>query len=132
MTSLRALDSEKDWNMEDSIVRFPTYTGDAARAVFFLIRKNAVGIYHFSGQDQTTRYRMTLEMAEIFKKKPAGIVRLDEPPPAEARRPRNSQLSMNKILTMGFHRPIHFGERLLSLKNEILKQYDEIKRNTKN
>jgi dTDP-4-dehydrorhamnose reductase len=132
MTSLRALDSGKKWDMEDSIVRFPTYTGDAAKAVFFLIRKNAAGIYHFSGQDQTTRYKMTVEMAEIFEKKIVSIVRLDEPPPAEAKRPRNSQLSMNKILKMGLPPPIHFGKRLRLLKNEILRQYDDIKKNSKN
>ncbi len=107
-----ALKSGRPWNMEDSIVRFPTYTGDVANAVFFLLEKNAAGIFHFSGQDKTSRYRMTLDFAEAVGLSAKNIVRLAEPPHSEARRPLNSQLSMRKILSMGFPPPLPFKERI--------------------
>ncbi len=118
---LKALDSQKTWPMEDSIVRYPTYTGDVAEAVFFLLEKNASGIFHFSGQDKTSRYRITATIAKIFGKSMKNIVRLGEAPKTEATRPHDSHLGIDKILSLGFPLPISFEERLRSLKPEIEK-----------
>lgn len=119
--SLKALDSENPWPMEDSIVRYPTYTGDVAEAVFFLIEKGAKGIFHFSGQDKTTRYKITATIAKIFGKTMKNIVRLEETPKTEAIRPHDSHLGIDKILSMGFHLPMAFEERIRLLKPEIEK-----------
>jgi dTDP-4-dehydrorhamnose reductase len=119
--TLRALESEKPWPMEDSIVRYPTFTGDVAEAVFFLIEKNASGIFHFSGQDKTSRYRITETFAKVFVKSMKNIVRLEEAPKTEAARPHDSHLSINKILSMGFPLPMTFEERIILLKPEIEK-----------
>lgn len=120
--TLKALDSDKPWPMEDSIVRYPTYTGDVANAVFFLLEKNASGIFHFSGQNKTTRYKITAAFAEIFGKSMKNIVHLAKAPETEARRPHDSHLSMDKLLSLGFPVPMPFEERIKSLKGEILKE----------
>ncbi len=117
--TLKALSSEKPRTMEDSIVRYPTYTGDVAEAIFFLLEKNASGIFHFSGQDKTSRYRITATLAKIFGKSMKNIVRLEEAPKTEALRPHDSHLGMEKILSMGFPLPLPFDDRMRSLKDEI-------------
>ncbi|HBC88206.1 MAG TPA: hypothetical protein DCZ94_14745 [Lentisphaeria bacterium] len=120
--TLKALDSGKPWPMEDSIVRYPTYTGDVAKAIFFLLKKNASRIFHFSGQCKTSRYRITATFAEIFSISMKNIVRLEKAPETEARRPNDSHLAMGKILSMGFPPPMPFVERLKLLKGEIEKE----------
>jgi len=120
--TLKALDSAKPWPMEDSIIRYPTYTGDVANAVFFLLERNAPGIFHFSGQSRTTRYKLTAMFAEIFGKSMKNIVRLDKAPETEACRPHDSHLSMEKILSLGFPAPMPFEERIKLLKPEIIKE----------
>jgi S-adenosylmethionine synthetase len=120
--TLKALDSDKPWPMEDSIVRYPTYTGDVAEAVFLLLEKKASGIFHFSGQSKTTRYKMASSFAEIFGKSMKNIVRLEKAPETEAIRPHDSHLSMEKVLSLGIPAPTPFEERVRSMKNEILKE----------
>lgn len=117
-STLQALASGKPWNMEDSIVRYPTYTGDVAEAVNTLIEKNAVGIYHFSGQDKTTKYTITKIMAEVLGIGMENIIRLPKQPDGEVKRPIDSHLDMHKIMTLGVTYPIPFKDRLIKLKND--------------
>ncbi|HPN84451.1 MAG TPA: SDR family oxidoreductase [Victivallales bacterium] len=124
---MNALHSGKNWDMEDSIVRFPTYTGDVADAVFFILEKKLNGIFHFSGNCRTSRYKMTIDFAKVMGLDSSRIIRLPEPPPAEARRPKNSQLSIEKIISLGFSPPLPFQERISILKDEIKNQYEKIK-----
>lgn len=119
--SLKALDSENPCPMEDSIVRYPTYTGDVAEAAFFLLEKDASGIFHFSGQDKTSRYKITATIAKVFGKSMKNIVRLEEAPKTEAVRPHDSHLGMGKIISMGFPVPMSFEDRIRKLKPEIEK-----------
>ncbi|HOK03947.1 MAG TPA: SDR family oxidoreductase [Victivallales bacterium] len=123
---ISALKSNREWPMEDSIVRFPTYTGDVAEVILFLINKRETGIFHFSGQDKTTRYKMTLDFAEVMEMNPKNIIRLPEPPPSEVRRPLNSQLSIEKILSKGFSLPLPFKERLKIMKKQILTEFKNL------
>jgi len=120
--TLKALSSDKPWNMEDSIVRYPTYTGDVADAIFFLLDRNASGIFHFSGQDRTSRYKITATFADIFGRSMKNIVRLERAPATEARRPHDSHLGMDKILSMGFPLPMPFAERIKFLKPQITRE----------
>jgi dTDP-4-dehydrorhamnose reductase len=129
-STMNALHSKKTWDMEDSIVRFPTYTGDVAEAIFFILEKKLEGIFHFSGEDEKTRYKISLDFAEIFNLDASGIIRIPNPPASEARRPRNSHLSMDKILNHGFPHPIHFKERISMLKEEIIAQDEELRKNS--
>ncbi|MFA6293714.1 MAG: sugar nucleotide-binding protein, partial [Victivallales bacterium] len=85
----------------------------------FLLENNASGIYHFSGQDKTSRYRITATVARTFGKSMKNIVRLEEAPETEAIRPHDSHLCMDKILSLGLPSPMGFEERLRLLKPEI-------------
>lgn len=123
--SLDALASKKEWLMEDSIVRYPTFTGDVAKAIFFLIKKKSQGIFHFSGQDKTSRYRITIDIAKILSVPSDNIVRMEQPPPSETKRPKDSHLSMNKILAAGFPLPIPFKDRIADFKNILLEYYNK-------
>lgn len=126
ITSLKALASKKEWPMEDSIVRYPTYSGDTAEAILFILAKKLNGIFHFSGQDKTTRYKLTLDIAEILGAPAHHLKRLDAPPPGEEERPHDSHLSMNKILNSGFNTPLPFCERIKLLKPLLLDYFKSL------
>lgn len=117
-TTLQALISGKPWNMEDSIVRYPTYTGDVAEAVSVLLEKNAKGIYHFSGQDKTTKYSITSIMADVLGLGMENIVRIPKQPDGEVKRPLDAHLSMDKIMALGVKYPLSFRDRIVKLRDE--------------
>jgi len=112
LSTIKALDSGAPWPMEDSLVRYPTYTGDVAEAVIFLLQKRASGIFHFSGEDKETRYTITQAVAECLGKDMRNIVRLESPPASATRRPPDAHLSMEKLLSMGFPHPPSFRAHL--------------------
>lgn len=121
LTTLKALKSENKWPMDDYIVRYPTYSGDVADAVMLILAKLLKGIYHFSGQDKTTKYGMTLTIGKVLGMKTDNIVPFQNPPAGEEARPRDSHLSMDKILNEGLPPPIPFEERIRRLANLILR-----------
>lgn len=118
-TALKALYSNEPWPMEDSIVRYPTYTGDVAEAIHFLIERSASGIYHFSGRNNYTKYGITEVIAHHLGESMDSVLRLEIPPPSEEPRPQNSHLSMEKILELGFPEPEPFEKRIGKLLNTI-------------
>lgn len=117
--TLTALESKEKWQMEDSIIRYPTYTGDVANATLLLLEKSEGGIFHFSGQDRTTRYKITELFAEILGKSMENIQHLETPPATEARRPKDAHLTMDKILELGMPAPLCFAERVKLLFKEL-------------
>ena len=121
LTTLKALKSEKKWPMDDHIVRYPTYSGDVADAVMLILAKSLRGIYHFTGQDKTTKYGMTLTIGKALGMKTDHIVPFQDPPAGEEARPRDSHLSIGKILKEGLPLPLPFEERIRRLSNLILR-----------
>lgn len=119
-TAINSLSSTEPRKMDNTITRYPTYTGDVAEAVNFLIDKKAQGIYHFSGQDKTTKYGICKHIAEVLGKSMVNIIKMEEPPNDDAKRPLDSHITMNKILNLGFQKPKSFKERLRELTLERL------------
>jgi dTDP-4-dehydrorhamnose reductase len=117
-SSVQALNSAKPWGMDDTVIRYPTYTGDTAEAILFLMRKEAGGIFHFSGQDKMTRHTITRAIAEASGKSMANVVRTTSVTPGAAARPEDAHLSIKKILAAGFPEPLPFTERLRILRSE--------------
>ncbi|OGV46481.1 MAG: hypothetical protein A2017_20565 [Lentisphaerae bacterium GWF2_44_16] len=115
---LSVLLSGKECPMEDSIIRYPTYTGDVADAVLLLLRKGASGIYQFSGEDKLTKLGICKLIAEIFNLKMNNIIRLEKPPEGETVRPHDSHLKTDKIMSLGMNTPLPFRERLEMLRKE--------------
>jgi dTDP-4-dehydrorhamnose reductase len=88
--------------LDDVLVRFPTWSRDVARAVQFLLRKEAAGTYHVSGARGATRYAWTMEMAGILGKPGDHLTPSREVVVRAAARPRDAQLATDKIRALGF------------------------------
>lgn len=117
-TPINLLLSGKECPMEDSIVRYPTYTEDVAGAALLLIDKGAPGIYHFSGEDNLTKFGICSLIAEVLELKTDNIVRMEKPPEGETVRPHDAHLKTDKIMSIGMKAPLSFRERLEMLRNE--------------
>jgi S-adenosylmethionine synthetase len=117
-SSLKAIDSKQETFIENVIARYPTYTGDVANALLFLLKNNACGIYHFSGQDKLTKYQMVKIIAECFHKEHSHIKPLNTPPNSAAKRPLDSHLDTVKIFSLGGQKPLTFVKRVKDLLNQ--------------
>jgi dTDP-4-dehydrorhamnose reductase len=119
-SSLKAIESKAKVFIDDAIIRYPVYTGDVAKALNFLLSKNASGIFHFSSDDKTTKYKMAKEMASVLGKDSSHINPLETVPAATlARRPLDSHLDLSKIRSLGFPSPAFFRERISSFKDRL-------------
>lgn len=117
-SSLKAIDSKRETFIENVIARYPTYTGDAANALLFLLKNNACGIYHFSGQDKLTKYQMVKIIAECIRKEHSHIKPLNTPPNGVAARPLDSHIDTQKIFSLGLQKPLVFTKRIKELLNQ--------------
>ena len=107
--------------LDDWATRFPTYTGDVALAIAAMTKHLASqkdlpgGIYHFSGDEALSKYAMTgvIQAVGGFD---SELVPVPSPPATAAPRPRNAQLSCDKLdrLLPGLRRS-HFAEVLTEL-----------------
>ena len=117
--AINALNSDKTSKMDNLITRYPTYTGDVAEAALFLLGKNADGIYHFTGQDKTTKYGITETIAKLLNKKMDNILKINVSQNDDAARPLDSHLSMDKLLLLGYKNPLPFKKRVEKLLKEV-------------
>ncbi|MBU1693311.1 MAG: SDR family oxidoreductase [Verrucomicrobia bacterium] len=104
-------------DVDDVLVRFPTWTEDVAEAVAFLLEKRAVGVFHMSGARGATRYAWTVETARLLGRATDHLKPLKIPFPRPARRPLNAELATGKLRQLGFDRFTDFAEvarRILS------------------
>lgn len=119
LSSLKAIETKEELLMDDKIIRYPLYTGDVARAVTFLIMKNASGIYHLTSEDKLTKYQITREIASIIGKGSSHIKPLETIPVTPAKRPLDSHLNTIKIFSLGMKKPLPFNERIALFKNSL-------------
>lgn len=87
---------------DDVLVRYPTWTRDAAAAIAFLIERGATGVVHYSGPDAVTRYGAFRVAATLLGLSHDHIRPSQTVVPRRAGRPRNSQLDTTRIRAMGF------------------------------
>jgi len=95
--------------VDDLLVRSPTWIEDVAEAVRFLLGHDASGVFHVSGPRSATRYAWTLETAALMGRN-AGHLRPSHRPPIAARRPVNARLDTGKIREWGFARLTDFAD----------------------
>jgi len=117
--SIKALLNQKEQLIDDAIVRYPTYTGDVAEAIVLLIKNQAGGIFHCTGNDKTSKYQICVEMAEILGLSHEHIFPLENPPESSARRPLDCHLTMEKLKALGFPEPLPLRKRIISLKKDL-------------
>jgi dTDP-4-dehydrorhamnose reductase len=86
---------------DDVIVRYPTFTGDVAEVIRFLLATPVSGIVHASAGKPATRYAWALAIARLLGRPDAPIERAAHDPNRIARRPLNSQLSIARLRALG-------------------------------
>eukprot|EP00010_Vexillifera_abyssalis_P003430 CAMPEP_0201555160 /NCGR_PEP_ID=MMETSP0173_2-20130828/47056_1 /ASSEMBLY_ACC=CAM_ASM_000268 /TAXON_ID=218659 /ORGANISM="Vexillifera sp., Strain DIVA3 564/2" /LENGTH=373 /DNA_ID=CAMNT_0047966811 /DNA_START=42 /DNA_END=1163 /DNA_ORIENTATION=+ len=113
---LKAFSSGHEMRVDNWAIRFPTFVDDVAVVCRQLserrLRHCALsGTWHWSGADQTTKYKMSLMMAQYlidakYVDKPTQslselIVPINQPPQDGVKRPQNAQLDINVVYLMG-------------------------------
>lgn len=94
-------------------VRTPTYVEDLAAALVTIIEKDATGIYHISGEDVITPYKMAIAVAnhlQLDEKLIKKIVEKDLIQPA--RRPPKTGFNISKAKTELNYQPVSFNKGL--------------------
>ena len=109
------LERKREGWLEDSTVRYPTFTGDVVRAALLLLKKDCSGIFHCTGEDKLTKYLICKEIATILDKDMSHIAAVKDAPVPEAKRPHNSHLCMDKLYDLGFEKSLPFAKRVKQL-----------------
>jgi len=104
--------NEEPQELDNVLVRFPTWTRDVAELVAFLLssRSSASGLYHYSGLRGATRYQWTLEMAGLLRATAGHLKPSNRVIPRRAARPRDAQLLPERLMAMGYARFTDFAE----------------------
>ncbi|MCO5045557.1 MAG: SDR family oxidoreductase [Verrucomicrobia bacterium] len=103
-----ALQSPQPQQLDDVLLRFPTWTRDVAGAARFLVERGLDGIFHYSTPTGATRYALTLEVARLLGLPHEHLAPSREIIARKARRPFNSQLDDAKIRAAGYARHTPF------------------------
>lgn len=88
--------------IDNVLVRVPTWTRDVAHAMKFLIERGAEGVFHCSGPRGATRYAWTVEIARHLGLPTDHLRPSSTIIPRKARRPRDSTLADGKLRALGF------------------------------
>jgi len=102
-------------SLDHAGIRFPTWTNDVAEAVAHLLDIEARGIYHYSSLKGGTKYEWALELADLAGVSMGHITPNREGSATRAVRPRNTQLSVEKIRKTGLNRFTPFREAAQSV-----------------
>ncbi|KAF6281010.1 methionine adenosyltransferase 2B [Rhinolophus ferrumequinum] len=98
--------SNKSANMDHWQQRFPTHVKDVATVCRQLAEKRMLdpsikGTFHWSGNEQMTKYEMACAIADAFNLPSSHLRPITDSPVLGAQRPRNAQLDCSKLETMG-------------------------------
>jgi len=103
---------EKPTTRDNSLVRVPTYTGDVAAVVGFLLRNDCAGIVHAGAPRESTQYEWTRAVAALLGKDPSHILPRESDPTRKATRPHNAHLATDRLAALGGPVPAPFDKRL--------------------
>ncbi|XP_020663540.1 methionine adenosyltransferase 2 subunit beta [Pogona vitticeps] len=108
--------NNKSANMDHWQQRFPTYVKDVASVCRQLAEKRMLdpsirGIFHWSGNEQMTKFEMARAMADAFNLPSSHLRPITDSPVVGALRPRNAQLDCSRLqmLGIGQHTPFRVG-----------------------
>ncbi|XP_071951791.1 methionine adenosyltransferase 2 subunit beta-like [Antedon mediterranea] len=107
-------DSSKPGSMCHYQQRFPTHTQDVAAVIKQLAEKQSKdssikGTYHWSNNEQLTKFTMAVKMAEIFNL-PHDHLQANQNAPPGAPRPKNAQLDTSDLEALGIGQRTPFQE----------------------
>lgn len=107
---------------DHSALRFPTWIGDVAEAVVFLLDRGETGVFHVSSSEPLTRYESLLRIARIAGLPAAHLRPSSSPVRQKARRPRDSRLDTSALRALGFREPAPFDRVVL----EVLSRFSRL------
>ncbi|MBN1268980.1 MAG: SDR family oxidoreductase [Kiritimatiellae bacterium] len=119
---MQAVESKQSLDLDDVLIRCPTWTRDVARAVRFLADRGANGIFHASGPRGGTRYQWTLEMGRLLGADTSHLQPSAAVVPRRAVRPPDSRLATDKIRGLGFGPFTDFA----AVAQEVLKSFGAV------
>lgn len=90
-------------DVDDLLVRYPTWTADVAEAIAHLWLRDAEGVFHVSAPIGRTRYAWARETARVLGRSAAHLRPSQIPARHPARRPRDAGLATEKLQATGFH-----------------------------
>ncbi|KAM4676808.1 methionine adenosyltransferase 2 subunit beta isoform 2-T2 [Discoglossus pictus] len=110
--------SNKSANMDHWLQRFPTYVQDVASVCLQLAEKrlqdpSIKGIFHWSANEQMTKYEIACAMADAFNLPSSHLRPITDEPVGGTPRPWNPQLDCSKLeaLGIGQRTPFRVGIR---------------------
>lgn len=111
--SILKLSSEKEYlNIVDDQIGSPTYTKDLAPLLIDMIESNKYGIYHATNEGFCSWYEFAKEIFE-YKKIDISLRPIKTYQyPTKAKRPLNSKLSKDKLVSSGFKPLRHWKDAL--------------------
>ena len=101
--------------VDNSLVRFPTWTQDVAALIGYVLRNSLRGVFHFSGPRGGTRYEFTREIADFLEIPFLPLRPSEAAIPRSARRPVDSHLLPVRLQTLGYNRFTDFSQVIRSL-----------------
>ncbi|XP_034262142.1 methionine adenosyltransferase 2 subunit beta isoform X2 [Pantherophis guttatus] len=108
--------NNKSANMDHWQQRFPTYVKDVAIVCQQLAERRMVdpsikGTFHWSGNEQMTKFEMARAMADAFNLPSSHLRPITDSPVLGAPRPKNAQLDCSRLLMLGIghHTPFQVG-----------------------
>jgi dTDP-4-dehydrorhamnose reductase len=108
-----ALQKGEQLKIFDDQVRTPTYVEDLANAIITIINKKARGIFHISGEDVMTPYRIAIAVAHHFSFDASLIQKVSEKDfDQPARRPLKTGFVIAKAKSELHYSPVSFEEGL--------------------
>lgn len=111
--AIAAMNSRVPVSLDDTIVRFPTFTEHIADVVAFLLEAgHAQGIIHASAPERATRYEFAIWIGRLLDRDISHVGRADRDAGRKARRPLNSQLGVDRLKELGGPIPRGYSEVL--------------------
>lgn len=112
--------------MCDQQRRFPTHCDDVAFVIQQLAERrlkdsSIKGIFHWSNDENMTKYDMAVTMADLCGL-PSDHIERDTTPSGSANRPQNAQLDCSRVEDLGISRRTKFAEAIAN----ILKPFQNI------
>ena len=111
-SSLQLLDKRQIVEVDNVVVRYPVYTGDVARAIWYLLQKSETGIFHVTSQDKLTKYNIAVLVGQLLHKDYSHIKPLNTLLSTPAARPLDAHLDTSKLQAAGIPQFMPFRERI--------------------
>ncbi len=102
--------------VDDVLIRVPTWSGDVAAAIAFLLDRGATGTYHVSAPAAGTRWYWTQELARLLGRSIGHLRPSTAVIPRRAERPVDGHLITEKLRAAGWDRYTSFTAMVRQLE----------------